>query len=157
MIEKMKEEDYPRVWEIWLKEVKRAHLCICDKFWDSRLATMINETKNADEKYVYKKNGQVVGFITARKDGYILELYVESRFQRQCVGTQLLKKLKEKHTTCLNVSVYKHNINAVKWYEKQGFEKETDQCKPCSLTGFEKYTMKWRENKRNGSNCKPSG
>jgi hypothetical protein len=32
IIEEMKEEDYPHVWEIWLKEVKRAHLCICDKF-----------------------------------------------------------------------------------------------------------------------------
>lgn len=145
MIKKMEEEDYPHVWEIWLKEVKRAHLCICDKFWDSRLAAMIDETKKADERYVYKKNGQVVGFITVRQDGYIFELYVESRFQGQCVGTQLLEKLKENHK-CLTVSVYKQNIKAVKWYEeKQGFIREPDQCKPCSLTGFEKYRMKWPE------------
>lgn len=57
---------------------------------------MIDETKKADEKYVCKKNGQVAGFITARKDGYIFELYVESRFKGQCVGTQLLEKLREK-------------------------------------------------------------
>jgi len=140
----MKSEDYPHVWEIWLKEVKRAHLCICDKFWDSRLAFMINETtEKADEKYVYKKKGKVLGFITARRDGYIFELYVESCSQGQHVGTELLKELRKNHKR-LSVSVYKQNINAVGWYEKQGFVREPDQCKPCSLTGFEKYLLKWQ-------------
>jgi putative acetyltransferase len=103
---------------------------------------MIEETEEADEKYVCKKNSQVVGFITARKDGYILELYVKSRFQGQRVGTCLLERLRENHN-CLSVSVYKHNVNAVNFYKKKDFVRETDKCKPCSLTGFEKYRMKW--------------
>ncbi len=146
------ETDLGQVSEIWLTEVKRAHLLICDKFWDSRLSEMIKSSQKAKEKYVYEENGIIKGFITAginTNEDYILELYVASQFQGQRIGTKLLTKLKENHSK-LALHVYKMNFHAIEFYKKNDF-KEQERPYNCPHTGFPKLKMIWEKDRKEGS------
>ncbi len=139
--------DLGRVCEIWLKEVKRAHLLICDKFWDSRLSAFIKETQSdAKERYIYKEKGAIKGFITAgilnNKD-YIFDLYVESQFQHRGIGRELLYKLQKNHSE-LSLHVYEQNFKAIEFYGKNGFKKDPHKHL-CPHTGFPKLKMKWEK------------
>ena len=146
MIRDMNEKDLARVCEIWQKGIKEtAPPLISGKPWDSRLSAMIENTQEANEKYVYEKDGIIKGFTTAGipddKD-YISELYVESQFQGQGIGKQLLNKLKENHTE-LTLDVYEMNANAIAFYKKRDFKVSGE--KKCPHTGSPKLDMKWEK------------
>ncbi len=141
--------DFGRVCEIWLIEVKRAHLLICDKFWDSRLSVFIKETRQeAAERYVWEEKGLVLGFITAKKDkdseskAYMSELYIDSPYQGKGIGKKLLKKLQDKYSE-ITLSVYKQNNKAFDWYTKRDFK--VIQVRYCPATEFLKYDMIWKK------------
>jgi len=114
------ETDFDEVEKIWLNGVKKANKeFIEEKFWDSRIPVFIKETRDcAKERYVYEEDGVIKGFITAREDGYIFEIYVESQFKRQEIGTVLFETLKGDNPKFPNLkgkypqftsSVYAHN------------------------------------------------
>jgi ribosomal protein S18 acetylase RimI-like enzyme len=143
------ETDLDSVAEIWLREVKRAHLLICDKFWDSRLSVFIKETQQeATERYIWEEKGLVIGFITAKEDkdseskAYMPELYIDSSYQRKGIGKKLLKKLQDKYSE-ITLSVYKQNNKAFHWYTKHDFK--VIQVKHCPSTEFLKYDMIWKK------------
>lgn len=150
-IREMNEKDLGRISEIWVTEVKRAHLLICDKFWDSRLSAFIKETQQDEtERYVWEEKEFVVGFITAKKDknsdtkAYITELYVDSQYQGKGIGKKLLKELKDKYSE-LTLSVYKQNTKAFDWYTKRDFKVTT--VRSCPATEFLKFDMIWKSDK----------
>lgn len=142
MIRKFKKEDIDEVMEIWKNENIRTHNFISKEYWKNNYEYVKDILPNADI-YVYIMNENIVGFIGVDND-YIEGIFVDINNQHNGIGTSLLNKIKEEKEK-LNLSVYKKNINAIKFYKKNGFiitgesiDKNTDEIE---------YTMTWKKDK----------
>ena len=142
MIRKFKKEDIDEVMEIWKNENIRTHNFISKEYWKNNYEYVKDILPNADI-YVYIMNENIVGFIGVDND-HIEGIFVDINNQHNGIGTSLLNKIKEEKEK-LNLSVYKKNINAIKFYKKNGFiitgesiDKNTDEIE---------YTMTWKKDK----------
>lgn len=142
MIRKFKKEDIDEVMEIWKKENIRTHNFISKEYWENNYEYVKDILPNADI-YVYIMNENIVGFIGVNND-HIEGIFVDINNQHNGIGTSLLNKIKEEKEK-LTLSVYKKNINAIKFYKKNGFiitgesiDKNTDEIE---------YTMTWKKDK----------
>ena len=142
MIRKFKKEDIDEVIEIWKNENIRTHNFISKEYWKNNYEYVKDILPNADI-YVYIMNENIVGFIGVDND-HIEGIFVDINNQHNGIGTSLLNKIKEEKEK-LNLSVYKKNINAIKFYKKNGFiitgesiDKNTDEIE---------YTMTWKKDK----------
>ena len=142
MIRKFKKEDIDEVMEIWKNENIRTHNFISKEYWKNNYEYVKDILPNA-YIYVYIMNENIVGFIGLNND-HIEGIFVDINNQHNGIGTSLLNKIKEEKEK-LNLSVYKKNINAIKFYKKNGFiitsegiDKNTDEIE---------YTMTWKKDK----------
>ena len=142
MIRKFKKEDIDEVMEIWTNENIRTHNFISKEYWKNNYEYVKDILPNADID-VYLLDEHIVGFIGVNND-YIEGIFVDINNQHNGIGTSLLNKIKEEKEK-LNLSVYKKNINAIKFYKKNGFiitgesiDKNTDEIE---------YTMTWKKDK----------
>ena len=142
MIRKFKKEDIDEVMEIWKNENIRTHNFISKEYWKNNYEYVKDILPNADID-VYLLDEHIVGFIGVDND-YIEGIFVDINNQHNGIGTALLNKIKEEKEK-LNLSVYKKNINAIKFYKKNGFiitgesiDKNTDEIE---------YTMTWKKDK----------
>jgi len=71
------------------------------------------------ETYVYVVENHIVGFIGLDQN-YIEGIFIDAHSQSKGIGTLLLNKVKEDRNT-LTLSVYKKNVNAIKFYQKNNF------------------------------------
>ena len=142
MIRKFKKEDIDEVMEIWKNENIRTHNFISKEYWKNNYEYVKDILPNADID-VYLLDEHIVGFIGVDND-YIEGIFVDTNNQHNGIGTSLLNKIKEEKEK-LTLSVYKKNINAIKFYKKNGFiitgesiDKNTDEIE---------YTMTWKKDK----------
>ena len=142
MIRKLKKEDIDEVMEIWKNENIRTHNFISKEYWKNNYEYVKDILPNADID-VYLLDEHIVGFIGVDND-YIEGIFVDINNQHNGIGTSLLNKIKEEKEK-LTLSVYKKNINAIKFYKKNGFiitgesiDKNTDEIE---------YTMTWKKDK----------
>ena len=142
MIRKLKKEDIDEVMEIWKNENIRTHDFISKEYWKNNYEYVKDILPNADID-VYLLDEHIVGFIGVDND-YIEGIFVDINNQHNGIGTALLNKIKEEKEK-LTLSVYKKNINAIKFYKKNGFiitgesiDKNTDEIE---------YTMTWKKDK----------
>lgn len=136
IIRRMSVTDMESVIQIWLETNIRAHDFIDETYWGNLygyVKTLIPES----EVYVCEKFGQVIGFIGLSGD-YIAGLFVVSGFQSQGIGKKLLdyaKTFKPK----LYLNVYQKNHKAVRFYQREGFVKESESID--ENTGEQEYMM----------------
>lgn len=142
MIRKFKKEDIDEVMEIWKNENIRTHNFISKEYWKNNYEYVKDILPNADID-VYLLDEHIVGFIGVNND-HIEGIFVDINNQHNGIGTSLLNKIKEEKEK-LTLSVYKKNINAIKFYKKNGFiitgesiDKNTDEIE---------YTMTWKKDK----------
>jgi ribosomal protein S18 acetylase RimI-like enzyme len=96
-----------------------------------------NEIENNNNTYIYESGNIIKGFMTTGdcrdddKNEQTFELggiYVDPLFQRQHIGTELVKKCieeaKSKNKTEITVWVFEKNKNSIEFYEKMGFKKD---------------------------------
>ena len=159
------ETDLDQVKKIWLHGAKKAHPLIPKDFWNSEpvLNNFLNEISNPkNERYVYKdEKEQIRGFITARKNGYIFELYVDFQkedFRRRGIGTALFKTLKGENPKFPHLkgrysqftsSVYAHNHISFACHVKYGFKVRGIMF--CPHTGLPKFEMIWKKEENCGT------
>ncbi|MEG2814048.1 MAG: ribosomal protein S18-alanine N-acetyltransferase [Oscillospiraceae bacterium] len=75
------------------------------------------------------ENNQIIGFINAHliiDECYINNIAVDEKFRKQGIGFDLINKLidfmKIKNAVFISLEVRKTNFNAIKLYEKAGFQ-----------------------------------
>jgi ribosomal protein S18 acetylase RimI-like enzyme len=160
------ETDFYQVRKIWLHGAKKSHRkFIPETFWDSKkvldnFQTEISNPQN--DRYVYKdEKNEIRGFITARKDGYIFELYVDFReedFRGRGIGKVLFETLQGKNPkfpqlidrySQFTSSVYAHNHKSFAWHIKQDFK--VFGIRFCPDTGLPKFEMIWKKDRREGA------
>ena len=128
--------DTESIMRIWLETNIRAHDFINENYWKNKyhyVKTLISES----EVYVYEKSGQVIGFIGLSGD-YIAGLFVTSDFQSRGIGKKLLDYVKT-FKPKLYLSVYQKNCNAVRFYQREGFVKESESVD--ENTGEQEYVI----------------
>lgn len=118
MIRKFEKNDINDVMEIWKNENIKAHQFIPNEYWESNYSNVKEALLNA-EIYVYIIEENILGFIGLDQN-YIEGIFIDTNNQCNGIGTSLLNKVKENRNT-LTLSVYKKNINAIKFYKKNGF------------------------------------
>ncbi len=98
-----------------------------------------NYLPNSDT-YVYKKDNKVVAFVSVVDDSFIGALFVDTAYQGQGIGKQLVDYCKSTYAN-LELMVYTRNIPAIRFYEKCGFTVQGEQENPSS--GYAEYLMEW--------------
>ncbi len=73
--------------------------------------------------YVDEIEGELIGFATVRRDGYILFLAVDGRYREQGFGERLVASAAEDHDS-VTCHARATNEGALVFYEKLGFETE---------------------------------
>lgn len=141
MIRKFKNEDIDSVMEIWLGENIKSHYFVDEKYWKNNY-DLVKKMILEAEIYVYVEGQEIVAFL-GLMDTYIAGIFVDSNYQSQGIGKELLdfaKSIKDN----LSLEVYLENNGAFSFYKREKFvvkEKSIDES-----TGESEYFMIW-ENK----------
>lgn len=118
-IAELQADDLPALRELYLK-VRQATFTWLDT---SHYQLSAFDTDTAKEFTLVAHIGDVVvGFVSAYlPDNFIHHLYVDNRFQKQGVGTELLTAILGKLKPPIGLKCLESNENAVNFYERNGF------------------------------------
>ena len=131
MIRKMKNIDFNRVADIWLKTNLKAHYFIPEQYWTSNYE-LVKEMLLQAEVYVYE----------GLSNEYIEGIFVSDEMQSCGIGKLLLDYIKNKKVR-LRLNVYQKNTRALSFYQREGFD---IQCEGFDgATGEKEYTMLWQQ------------
>ena len=103
MIRKMKNIDFNRVADIWLKTNLKAHYFIPEQYWTSNYE-LVKEMLLQAEVYVYEDNKIIQGFVGLSNE-YIEGIFVSDEMQSCGIGKLLLDYIKNKKVR-LRLNVY---------------------------------------------------
>ena len=143
MIRKMKNIDFNRVADIWLKTNLKAHYFIPEQYWTSNYE-LVKEMLLQAEVYVYEDNKIIQGFVGLSNE-YIEGIFVSDEMQSHGIGKMLLDYVKSKKEKLL-LNVYQKNVRAINFYRREDFQ---IQCEGLDkLTGEKDYVMIWQRNFR---------
>lgn len=138
MIRRLQRTDINRVADIWLDTNLKAHDFIPSQYWRSNF-DLVKEMLLQAEVYVYEDGQKIQGFIGLSGE-YIEGIFVSDEMQSQGIGKMLLNFIKAKKTKlCLNV--YQKNVRAIHFYQKEGFEIQSEGLDEA--TGEKDYVMRW--------------
>lgn len=142
MIRKFQNKDIDKVAEIWLDTNIKAHNFISAQYWQDNFEVVKGMLLQA-EIYVYENEAtnKILGFI-GLSDDYISGVFVFSEAQSNGIGKHLLDFVKGIKTE-LSLSVYKKNVRAVKFYQREGFRLYSEDID--KNTKEEEYVMIWKK------------
>ena len=144
MIRKFEKNDINSVMQIWKNENIRTHKFISKEYWKNNYKYVKDILPNADI-YVYVLHEHIVGFV-GLNNNYIEGIFVDINNQHNGIGTALLDRIKEDRES-LTLSVYKKNVNAIKFYEKNNFIITSENID--KNTNEIEYTMTWNKQEKN--------
>ena len=123
---------------IWLESNIKAHDFIDKSYWQDNYDLVQAMLPNATI-FVYEEKKQIQGFI-GLMGNYIAGIFVEESNQSKGIGRALLNYVKESNSELL-LKVYKKNVRAVKFYEREDFVilKEQIDDNTCEI----EFVMKW--------------
>ena len=139
MIRKMKNIDFNRVADIWLKTNLKAHYFIPEQYWTSNYE-LVKEMMLQAEVYVYETDQGIQGFLGLNGE-YIEGLFVSEEAQSRGIGKCLLDCAKDRKPA-LRLNVYQKNMRAIRFYQREGFQIQREGLD--AATGEPDYEMLWQ-------------
>lgn len=140
MVRNFKNADIDKIMEIWLNSNIEAHNFIDKSYWKKNFEMVKNALPQA-EIYIYEENNNIMGFV-GLVENYIAGIFVEKNFRGKGTGKKLLDYAKSIKNN-LTLNVYEKNIDAVKFYKREGFtvekfgiDKSTDE---------KEFMMSWKK------------
>ena len=121
MVRNFKNADIDKIMEIWLNSNIEAHNFIDKSYWKKNFEMVKNALPQA-EIYIYEENNNIMGFV-GLVENYIAGIFVEKNFREKGTGKKLLDYAKSIKNN-LTLNVYEKNIDAVKFYKREGFTVE---------------------------------
>ena len=118
------------VLRIWLDASVRAHGFVDGWFWQSKVRDMKETYIPASETYICEDEEGMKGFLSLCENT-LAAMFVAPEHQGEGIGRKLMQKAKELRRE-LELSVYKDNGRAVRFYEMCGFR--------CVAERVDKYT-----------------
>lgn len=142
MIRAFKDKDIDTIVDIWYRSSLQAHDFIDCSYWESQIEEMKEKYIPMSETHVITSKTKIVGFISM-VDDYLAALFIDVAYQNKGAGKALLNFEKRRRDK-IQLKVYKENLSAIRFYEKNGFiiKKElTDE-----QTDKQEYLMEWTSN-----------
>ena len=140
MVRNFKNADIDKIMEIWLNSNIEAHNFIDKSYWEKNFE-MVKNALPQSEIYIYEENNNIMGFV-GLVENYIAGIFVEKNFRGKGTGKKLLDYAKSIKNN-LTLNVYEKNIDAVKFYKREGFtvekfgiDKSTDE---------KEFMMSWKK------------
>ncbi|AGA68224.1 putative P-loop ATPase fused to an acetyltransferase [Desulfitobacterium dichloroeliminans LMG P-21439] len=128
IIRKFKHPDTEEIIEIWYNVSVVAHSFIPKEMWESHKDELRNKYLPIAETWVAEENGNLIGFISLLGN-YIGALFITPKEQGKGVGTKLIEQARREKGH-LNVGVYSKNIDAGRFYKKNGFAYLSEEVQP---------------------------
>lgn len=138
MIRKFENKDLETIMGIWLNTNIQTHDFIPKDYWKNNF-NLVKGMLPDSEIYIYESEDKIKGFVGI-DNGYIAGIFVSNEMQSKGIGKQLLDKIKE-HYSKLSLTVYKKNIKAIKFYQREQFVTKQEQID--KNTGEVEYLMVW--------------
>lgn len=141
MIREYQDQDIGAVVEIWYESSIDAHDFIDPDYWKAQINEMRERYIPMSETYVMVEGAVITGFVSM-VDDYLAALFIDRAHQNKGAGRELLDFVKDRRA-CMKLKVYKENIAAVRFYERNEFgikEEVTDE-----QTGRQECVMEWRK------------
>jgi len=130
MIRPFKDPDMDEVIEVWIEASEEAHDFVKPGFWSSRAEDMREKYIPMSETCVFEEAGKIRGFLCLC-GMTVAALFVSPAFQGGGIGGRLMRKAKEQWSE-MNLTVYKDNSGAVRFYKRQGFESLSERIDECT-------------------------
>tara|TARA_Y100000310_G_scaffold332313_1_gene407651 strand:- start:57 stop:485 length:429 start_codon:yes stop_codon:yes gene_type:complete len=126
-IRKARKEDLKEISEIFRRESNKKPYF---QGWTKRTAlSNVSKSLKEEDVHVVMINGEIIGFITIslneKKDVYIGELWLKSKYQRKGIGRLLMEFIEEKYRkkgSKLIKLTAKKKAYAVKFYKKLNYK-----------------------------------
>lgn len=142
MIRRFQENDIDEIMQIWRNGNLTAHNFINSKYWFDNYEKVRNEYLPKADTWIYLEGDIIKGFVSVLENNYIGALFVEKQFQRDGIGTILIKHCKNLYDK-LSLKVYKKNERAISFYEEMGFKNVLGQVD--KNTNELEYIMEWNK------------
>lgn len=142
MIRKIQPEDIDEVMQIWRNGNLTAHNFINSKYWFDNYEKVREEYLPKADTWIYIEADTIKGFVSVVENSYIGALFIEKQFQRDGIGTILIKHCKNLYDK-LSLKVYKKNEGAISFYNTMGFESVSSQVDKD--TNELEYIMEWNK------------
>src|SRR5699024_428357 len=142
MIRAYKENDIDILIDIWYKRSLQAHDFIYSGYWESQIEEMKEKYIPLSETYLITNQTNIIGFISIVESN-LAAFFIDEAYQNNRAGKELLNFEKRRRNK-IRLKVYKENLSAVRFYEKNGFiikEELTDE-----QTNKQEYLMEWTKN-----------
>jgi len=136
----MQTEDIDEIMQIWRNGNLTAHNFINRKYWFDNYEIVREEYLKKSDTWIYIEGDIIKGFVSVIDNNYIGALFVEKQFQRDGIGTILVKHCKNLYDK-LSLKVYKKNEGAISFYNSMGFEYISGQVD--KNTNELEYIMEW--------------
>ena len=133
--------DHHALIDLWLRTNIAAHHFIEKEYWIDQYELVAALLPDA-ELYVAKQNDTCCGFAGITDDYYVAGLFVDTPYQHQGLGSQLINTCKNDFEE-LTLNVYTQNKPACNFYFKHGFKNMEESINPDTLKA--EYTLLWRK------------
>ncbi|MDO5337903.1 MAG: N-acetyltransferase [Eubacteriales bacterium] len=140
MIRELKKPDIDEAAGIWLDTNIKAHDFIPMQYWQDNFNSVKQMFLQA-EIYVFDNDEVIQGFI-GLNDNYIAGIFVSHKAQSQGIGKLLLDFVKNRKEE-LYLSVYQKNTRAICFYQREGFEIQSENMD--ENTEEKEYVMIWKK------------
>ncbi len=138
MIREFTTDDLDTIMKIWLKANIEAHDFIPESYWHKNYEAVKGMLPDA-EILVYEDHNTILGFV-GLMGSFIAGIFVNENCQSHGIGRALLDHVK-KNSSELSLHVYKKNVRAVKFYQRESFTVSKEQVD--KNTGEAELVMKW--------------
>lgn len=140
MIRKLQKADLNDVANLWLDTNLKAHNFISAEYWNTNFE-FVKEMLPQAEVYVYENDKKIQGFIGLNGE-YIEGIFVAVEIQSRGIGKLLLDYAKDRKSKLL-LKVYQKNTRAVRFYQREGFEIQSEGLDDD--TDEKDYAMIWQQ------------
>ena len=140
MIRKYTSDDIEKMLSIWLKGSIQSHGFVSNEYWHNMLPIIKKYYLPNTESFVFEDKRQIKGFISIIDEKYIGALFVDPLFQKQKIGSKLVNYVKKIYSE-LSLKVFTKNIDAIRFYQKNGFKIIAEQVDES--TKEEELLMSW--------------
>ncbi|EKT64783.1 GNAT family N-acetyltransferase [Providencia burhodogranariea] len=128
MINLIEDSEIEKILKIWLDASIESHHFVDEIFWRDQLDAMRNIYIPSVTTRSFKENSNILGFYCLSGNS-MHALFVSPDQQNKGIGSSLLYDAKN-HCDNLELTVFKENFSAVRFYKKHGFIKINEKVDP---------------------------
>jgi putative acetyltransferase len=93
--------------------------------------------------FVVEEHGKITGYLSMSNDGFVPALYLRPGARGRGLGKRLLDAAKAAHPDGLELTVFEHNIDALRFYQREGFQEDFTRRDNATEEGIPTMWMRW--------------